>query len=443
VAGLRLGGLASGLDTEAVIAGLMAIERRPQARLTGLERRAEARKSGLEEIAARLRTLTSAANDLKSASLWAPVQSTSSSDPARVDVRQLAGAAVGSYVVEVTRLARAEQRFYDYTADPDASEITIGDVTVTIPAGADAAQAAEAINARVDAGAYATVVAGQLVLSGKATGAALSVSGAQLTEDVSRHRPAQTAAFTIDGDSFTSTSNTVTGEIPGLELSLKSLTNGPVTVTAGAPGPDLERIKEKVKAFVEAYNATIDLIGTRTRERPVAQPTIMLDWAKGALHGDSGLTSLIARMRQTVGEHLGPLAIGVGFAAAQEGPVSQDRLQGRMVFDDAKLTEALTADPAAVRAALGGENALVDSLAALIAPAARSGDGELALRASEVDGQIARLKQQSAGMERRLALKEQRLRAQFSAMETALAASQAQGQWLLGQLNGLNSLRQQ
>jgi flagellar hook-associated protein 2 len=42
-------------------------------------------------------------------------------------------------------------------------------------------------------------------------------------------------------------------------------------------------------------------------------------------------------------------------------------------------------------------------------------------------------------MDDRLALKEQTLRAQFTAMETALSQSQTQSSWLSGQLSALNA----
>jgi len=44
-----------------------------------------------------------------------------------------------------------------------------------------------------------------------------------------------------------------------------------------------------------------------------------------------------------------------------------------------------------------------------------------------------------ADMDDRLALKETSLRAQFTAMETALAQSQTQSSWLSGQLASLNA----
>jgi flagellar hook-associated protein 2 len=377
------------------------------------------------------------------------VQSLSSSDPARIGVRQTGGGAVGSSTVEVLRLARAEQKFFDYTADPDATQITIGDRTVDVPAGADAAGAAAAINARADVGAYATVVGGQLVLSGKTTGVAFTAGGSQLAFDPDRHRPAQTAEVRIDGTLHHPTANTTGDLIPGVELQLKALTTGPVTVTVGAPGPDVDRLKARVKTFVDAYNATIDAIRTRTAEKPVAQPATNAEWARGALYGDSGLSMLLPKLRQAISEPVAgnPAALdqlaemGVGVPGAQAGPATADRLAGRLVIDDAKLTAALTDDPQGVRRLLGGvagTPGLTQRLEGLLDPVARLGDGDLARRAEAATAEISRLRTQSEQMDRRLELKEKRLRLQFTAMETALASSQTQGQWLNGQLSSLS-----
>jgi len=48
---------------------------------------------------------------------------------------------------------------------------------------------------------------------------------------------------------------------------------------------------------------------------------------------------------------------------------------------------------------------------------------------------------QISRMDLSLAKKQETLKKQFAAMETALAASQAQGQWLSGQISALNARR--
>src|SRR5436309_10057566 len=100
---LSVGGLASGLDTSALIAKLMSIERQPRLRLDLRERQAEARKSALSDIGSQLRLLAGAASDLRLASAWGDVQSVESGDATKVAVRRIAGAGPGGYQIAVTQ----------------------------------------------------------------------------------------------------------------------------------------------------------------------------------------------------------------------------------------------------------------------------------------------------------------------------------------------------
>jgi flagellar hook-associated protein 2 len=466
MAGLTLGGLASGMDTNTIITQLMAIEGQGKTRLLGQQYRTEARKTALDQIATKLRALKTATEDMRSVSSWKTVQTVTSSDTTKIAATFKEGAAIGAYSIEVSQLARAEQRFFTYGApNPAATTInfkttadpldpTQGDpadpgIDIAIPAGADANAAAAAINAKSDSPAYASVVGGQLVLSGKKTGTPLFASGSQLTEDAAKLRAHRLAEYKIDGGPvIQSASNTVTG-LTGVEMTLKSLTTGPVTVEVGAPGPDQTAMKAKVKAFVDAYNSTIDLVKSKLEEQTVKTPTTQSDYGKGVLRGDPGLSGLLSKLRVAMGEQFAGNPdgfnelsdIGVGVPGAQAGGTSSpDRLAGKLVIDDAKLTAALTNDPNAVRRLLGGIDGApgaTQRIAELIDPVSRLGDGDIAQRTESITREVNRIKDAQVAMDRRLKLKEERLRAQFTAMETALNASQANQSWLTGQINGM------
>lgn len=461
MAHLKLGGMASGMDTDTIIAQLMAVEGQGKTRLLAQQYRTEARKSGLDQIATKLRALKTATEDLRSVASWATVQTVESSDTAKIGATYKSGAAVGVYALEITQLARADQRFYTYASDPAATTITIQSgtdpaVTVDIAAGANVDAAAAAINAKTDSPAFATVVNGQLVFSGKKTGVDLTVTGTgtQLTEDTAKRRASRLAAYTIDGVAQTpSASNTVTS-LAGVELTLKSLTTSPVTVSVGAPGPDQAALKAKVKAFVDAYNTVIDTVKGKLEETPVKSPVFQSDYAKGALRNDPGLAGLLSKLRIAMGETFtgdpaapNPTAydqlsdIGISVPAASAGGTSSaEALAGKLVIDDAKLTAALTADPTAVKRMLGGVTNIdgaTQRLVGIVDPVSRPGDGDIAQRTEIIDREVLRIKDAQLAMDRRLKLKEDRLRAQFTAMETALNASQTSMSWLSGQIGGL------
>src|SRR4051794_891832 len=246
---LSLNGLASGLDTESIISQLMSVEQAPKTRMQQQDTQAQARQTQLRDLATRLNAVRDAATALGSVATWAPTQSLTSSDAARVGVRALGSAAPGTHLVEVSPLAVSAQHAYDFTTSALPQSITIGAFTLAVDPGSDAATVAQAINARNDAPVSAVVASGKLVLTSRTSGADGDFSvGATplLAENVAYKRAGADAAYTIDGAPKTSTSNVITDAVLGVEITLKSTTTGPVSVGAGDPGIDKDAIKAKV-----------------------------------------------------------------------------------------------------------------------------------------------------------------------------------------------------
>lgn len=69
----------------------------------------------------------------------------------------------------------------------------------------------------------------------------------------------------------------------------------------------------------------------------------------------------------------------------------------------------------------------------------RSGDGILTEKDKSYDKQIKDLKNQAEKMEQRLEMRQERISAQFVALEKALSSMQSQGNWLTAQLGQLNN----
>lgn len=451
MSGVSFGGLASGLDTENIISQLITLERQPRVRMELRSIAAQARADALADIKSKLTTLQSAATALRSAATWGDVQSVESSDAAKVAVRQLAGAAPGASTIEVSQLARAAQKTFTYVPPVLATTMVVGGATVDLAAGATVDDAVSAINASSGAGVYAVNVGGQLVLSSKTTGAASTITavGTTVVEDLPKAKAGLDAQYTVDGGPpRTSATNLVSDAIPGLELTLKAPTAGPVTITVGTPAPDTKAVEEKVKAFVDAYNATVDLVRSKLREERVAGAATAADVKKGVLFGDPALNGLLSQLRSTIGaavggnpsatDELADIGISTG-AASGAGTFSKDAVAGKLVLDTAKLTAALTADPAGVQRLLGGTSG-VDGFAqafeGVLTPSTAAG-GSLDGANSAAKSEVARLKEQMARLDDRLSRREDRLRAQFAALETALARSQAQQSSLMSQLGGL------
>src|SRR4051795_13502573 len=100
----NISGLSSGIDTSAIVDQLMAIERQPQTRLKNQVTISAARKTVLSDIQTRLKNLQLAAQDLKSATLWADKQSVDVNDTTKAAVSLNGPAGTGSYSLSVSTL---------------------------------------------------------------------------------------------------------------------------------------------------------------------------------------------------------------------------------------------------------------------------------------------------------------------------------------------------
>jgi flagellar hook-associated protein 2 len=453
MAGLTLGGLASGIDTDAVITQLMALERAPQARLRLKESTLQARQTALSDVATRLRSLQTAIKDLSSVTTWADTQSLDVSDTSKLSAKRLSGSAPGGHTINVTQLARAEQHTFTFT--PGAGTLSIGDLSIDIAAGDTGQDVADKVNAAPGAAAYAVWVKDpqgdpandRLVLTRKETGkfaTALSITGPAWTSS-GTVKDGVDAAFTIDADPTVkySKSNVVTSAIPGLELTLKG--TGTTTVTVGPPAPDSEAVKAKVQAFVDQYNSTLDFIRGKLEEKSNPKATTESEARKGVLFADPQLSGVLRQLRTMVADRVEGLTgsvtyladIGVSTGTATGGKSSADALAGKLTLDGAKLTDALANKRLDVKAFLTDPvNGIAAKLNAFLDPVAKS-DGAVAARAQQTGDEIDDIDDQLALMEDRLTAKADRLRAQFAKMESAMSQSQSQSAWLAAQLGRL------
>ena len=431
--GIQLSGLASGLDTDAIISQLMSIESQPRTRVARQQVAIQARQAALRAVDTKLSALKLAAGDLRSAALWAPTQTVASGNESVLTARRLAGAAPGGYPVTVTTLASADARTYDWVDGGGA-------LTVAYKAdGVDAMKAFDLTGQTLD---EAVNVGGKLSLSRRETGDhdswGFDASGTALGA-LTSSRDGTDASYTVSGDAttYTSHTNVATAGLPGLELTLKS--TGTSTVTVSAPAADPEQLTTKIKAFVSAYNDAVDLVRGKLTEKRVADPKSDADAKLGVLFGDPTLGGLLSKLRQTISEAgLDGLGVSVASSAA---PNSPDALAGKLTFDEDAFDEAWAANPLAVKAKLGSPDApgFAQDFEADLDPFTRAGDGLLDTRVGDADRELSYVKDTLARIDQRLQSKEDLLRKQFTALEAALSRSQAQSSDLAGQLAALSA----
>ena len=453
--GIQLSGLASGLDTASIIDQLMAVERQPRTRIEMRQASEQARRDGLNQVSTQLKTLQDAATALRSAGTWADTQTATSTDTTKLDVTRTGGAGPGGYDIAITRLASSTQRTYSYVPPAAGTDLTFtvkdaqgADVptTISLAAGASLDDAVSTINTTAGSPVYAVNVSGKLVLASRTTGEGsrftmADSAGGTLTQE--SERLGQKAQLTVDGEAFDSESNTVTGVIPGLSLTLKGTTSS-VSVNVGAPGPDASALSDKVKAFTDAYNTVVDSIRAKVTEKPVANASTAAQAKTGALYGDAGLNAVLRQLRQAVSDPIAGNATGLDEMAelgvstgAASGTINADSVAGKLTFDTAKLAAALTSDPLAVRKLLGGisgTDGFAQRITGILDPVAGT-NGTLAQRISSEDSTLSGIANDLIAFDARMTQKQDALNRQWSALETALQAAQSRA----SDISGLSS----
>jgi flagellar hook-associated protein 2 len=468
---ISLTGMASGLDTDSIIQQLMAIDQQKVTAVKNQQSGVTAHQNALKAIQSKLDAFKAAAATLSDAATWKAAQSVASSDTSKIDVALTSGAGIGGHTISVSKLASSAQHGFDFTPGTTAGQLTLyygtdpnaagaSKVTIDVAADATASDVATAINANEDSPVYAAVVddngTDKLVLSARKTGQssdftvdASALSAGAMTEDAAYARTgsALNAVYRLDDDTTdrTSETNTLTNAIPGETVTLKGVTSSPVSVTTNAAAIDPTKVTKAVQAFVDAYNAVVTTVRSGLTQKPVVQKSTASDYQTGTLFGDSGLDGMLSQMKgvltQTVsGLGLTSLAdIGITVPKSTGTTPTQDATDGKLVFDSGAFTTALNADYTKVRDLFQGKGT-TKGFASLVSDFVDAQDGTngvLTGRVASDDQQLKDYTSQIDGMNQRMTDEQTRLKAQFAAMESALAQAQTQQAWLTSQIASL------
>lgn len=447
----NVGGIATGLDTNSIIDQLLAIDRQPETLLTQQSTVETARQAALKAIQTSMQSLQTAAQAMRDPSVWANSQTVTSSNPTAVSAVLTGGAAAGGFQIGVQRLASADQVTQSTTLaaanGDDVLHVQVGAGAVTdisVSAGDTLATIASKINASSTSQVYASVVNNKLVLSGQVTGAANTIavtSDSTLASDLGMTETltAKDAQYTINGQTMTSATNTVSNGLAGVTLTLNGTTASDASLVVTAPAPNTSTITNAIQGFVTAYNSTVDLIYKYTNDPKVANPQSDADREAGMLQGDPQLLSILSNLRSAVTttmsgatgglSYLGNIGLSTG-AAVGSGTISQDSLEGKLTLDTTKLQSALASNFSGVKALFSnatgsfGSEGLSQRMDDIINPQT-SATGALSGRITSEASLIQSYSQQIADIEQRVTLHEAALRAQFTAMESAVAQLQS------------------
>ncbi len=436
---VTFGGVGSGIDVEGLITGLVNANKTT---LNAIQTRAKDIRSAastLSDIGKSLAALKTAAGALATMQDAASFSATSS-NAAAVAASAMGSADPGTYKVEVTSTAK-QQRTYSASFGSDSATLgQNGSITLAVAGKEEQiavtpqdslASVASKINGaglRMSASVLYDGTGYRLQVRGLDTGAAnaltftelgtsLDLNGSGATPTSGKTVQAATdAVLKVDGFDFTRPTNQVSGIIPGVTLALAQETASPVTITVAS---DPAALATKIKAVVTAYNAAVNAMHAAGGYGQVKATS-------KTLAGDSALRSIAQNLSSTMTAAQG--GQGAMASLGQIG-ISQTR-DGLLQLDETKLTTAMSTDAVGVEkllgrapgAAVGG--AMAD-LKDLVTKLTLTGKGVLDTRQKAFTDQAKKLDERATAEQLRLDDYAEKLRKQFTAMDTSVAANRA------------------
>jgi flagellar hook-associated protein 2 len=232
------------------------------------------------------------------------------------------------------------------------------------------------------------------------------------------NQSAADAQATVNGLAVTSATNTFDNVIDGLTFKVGKVSAQAVDVTVAA---DTASIKKLVTDFATAYSDLAKYLGAQTAYDATTK-------VAGSLQGDSAVNSLRSQMRAIVGDTLGGAGVGAFSRLAQIGLDPQT--DGSLKVDGAKLDTALgkLSDVKSLFMAFDASTPSNNGMASRL----RSwGDGLLGVqgavttRSESLRRQLDSNAKQQDTFSNRMSNVEARMRAQYSALDTAMSKASA------------------
>ncbi|MBD9425809.1 flagellar filament capping protein FliD [Pseudomonas sp. PDM15] len=246
---------------------------------------------------------------------------------------------------------------------------------------------------------------------------------------------AQSAVLFVDGLKVVSDSNSVTSAIDGVTLNLAGIQSS-ADIAAGKTvdvtiGVDKATVKTNLQKFVDGYNSLMTSVGQMTAVVPMGEGE---NPVTGALVGDVTARGLVSGLRS----ELVKMAGGEGIQAlAQLGITTQK--DGTLKIDDTKLTTALDSNFEQVSEYLAGDNGLMGRLEANVNNYLKS-DGVLDQRTKALQSTLSNIDDQREALDMRIAKVQDRLVAQYTAMDQLVSRLQKTSESLANQLASLPGL---
>lgn len=482
---IRFGGMASGLDTENMLKQIMQAERMPVDRMFQQKQQVEWKQDAYRDFNKQLLEFRNAVSDLRLQGSFQAYKSSSTNESVAT-ARGSGSAANFSYDLKVNQLAESayansaegtgftgKDKIADTLLNGEEASFKINGTEFKVTNETTMDDLVKQINGSKTAGvsAFFDEKTQKLSISAKSTGEGklniedtnnflndtLKVRTDAAAEAGGSYFKGQDASFVLNGLETTRDSNNF--NISGVEFSLKGLGSTKVSSVA-----DTDAVFDKIKGFVDKYNALITATQEKLTEKtyrdykPLTkeQRAELTDkeaelWDEkamsGMLRGDQVLTGILSDMRQILGSDVKGLGDKTMSALFEMGITTGDYSErGILHIDEDKLRKAIEEKPNEVMdvftkaSDVNGERGIASrlyenvsgALDKLVEKAGRPG------ATSDVNSvmskEIKRFDEQIERFEMRLADVEARYWKQFTAMEKALASMQSQSDSLMSML---------
>jgi flagellar hook-associated protein 2 len=454
---LGIDGLVSGLDTTSLINSLMTAEAAPQTQLKSQLSSLQSTISALQSLNTSVKGVADAASALAKPSAL-NLFSTSSTSTA-ISVSAGSTAAAGSISLQVTQLATSQVSVTAaqsaWTSNPPVLTIVGSDGTQheVTAASTSIADVVGAING-AKAGVTAVQVAAGTATDGTKlyriqltsdTGAANAFSlydgsAAAVTAGTATDVLAQPGAATVSRaqdakavlwggsdaeQTITSTTNTFTDLLPGVDVTATAVTSGPATVTVTRSN---DQIAAKFGSLLSSLSSVFSTIATKSAVTTTTASDQTTAATGGAFTGDTTVRAANDSLFQALAYPVGsvtPSQLGI--------TINQD---GTFSFDAAKLSAALASDPDGISKAM-------QTVSSRIADAATAAsDPYVGTITASITGDQSTVKQMTDSIsdwDTRLADRRATLERTYANLETQLSAMKSQSSWLASQISGLQT----
>lgn len=442
----------NGIDFSQILNAVMTQEAQPLTALQTQKSTLQSQSTIFGTLATKLSAFQTAVETLSAEDSLASLSATSSD--AGVGVSTTSGTVPGTYQVVVSELARAQVLSSATTyGGLDAVAATGGTLQISAAAGSPVsfnitqsttlAELAATINAKADSPVSAAAVQTstgvyRLVLTSKETGTdnAFTVTstlsggtGVGFTDTdgdgiygdtaADNVQNALDAAFTVNNLPVTSASNTVTGVIPGVTLTLKK--KDPATTATVDVSRDASASKNKIKAFISAFND----IMTFSKDQVSAATA-----GKASIGRDPLLRSLREQLRSTV---QGDYASGSSFSKLGMVGIGFD-MTGKMILDEKVFDTSIAASPAEVQGLFSGSGGVSGAFSALktLTTSYTQAGGLVASAKDRITSQVSALVGRMDRFAAQLEVRRAALQREYTAADMAMSQMKADGNALSG-----------